>query len=164
MRYRCLIAIFISLGSLSCQNEVKVAVSSVHFWTDSQIEVRAGQTVIIKATGEVYGRYAPPEHVWGPIGPKGQTDELADSLWMLPGAPKIALIGKIGEEGNPFKIGNETKISVVLDGRLFLGVNDRVYLHPADHHYVEGNTQQMHTGCYEDNRGEFKVQIKISDL
>ncbi len=56
---------------------------------------------MIEATGEVYGRYNPPGHIRGPLGPDGQTDEIADSLWMLPGVPKIALIAKIGEEGKP---------------------------------------------------------------
>jgi len=159
MRHRLLVTIFISLSSLSCRNEAKVTVSSVHFWTDSQIDVQAGQTVTIKATGEVYGRYAPPERVWGPIGPEGQTDELADSLWMLPGVPKIILIAKIGEDGEPFEVGSEMRISAERQGRMFLGVNDRVYLHPQDHHYKAGVTQQMHTGCYEDNKGEFTAKI-----
>ncbi len=159
MCYRLLVTIFISLSSLSCQNEVKVTVSSVDFWTDTKIEVKAGQAITIQATGEVYGQYNPPEHIWGPLGPDGQTDEIADSLWMLPGVPKITLLAKIGEDGEPFEVGSEMRIYAERQGRLFLGVNDRVYLHPQDHHYKEGVMQQMHTGCYEDNKGEFTPKI-----
>jgi len=153
------IVLLILVGFFSCQKVTTVTVSSVDFWTGTNIEVKAGHAITIEATGEVYGRYNPPEHIWGPLGPDGQTDEIADSLWMLPGAPKIALIAKIGKEGNPFKIGSGTKISTEYDGQLFLGVNDRVYLHPQDHHYKEGVTQQMHTGCYEDNKGKFRAKI-----
>jgi len=154
------IVMLILAGFFSCQKTTTVTVSSVDFWTDTNIEVKAGQAITIEATGEVYGQYNPPEHIWGPLGPEGQTDELADSLWMLPGVPKIILIAKIGEDGEPFEVGSEMRISAEQrQGRLFLGVNDRVYLHPQDHHYKEGVTQQMHTGCYEDNKGEFTAKI-----
>jgi hypothetical protein len=133
----------------------------VNFWTDTEIDLQAGQTIAIEASGEVFGRYAPPERVWGPLGPEGQTDEIADSLWMLPGVPKIALIAKIGEEGRPFKVGSKVKFVSDREGKLFLGVNDRVYLHPADHHYVEGETRQTHEGCYTDNKGEFIAKISL---
>lgn len=158
------IVMLILAGFFNCQKETTVTVSSVDFWTDTKIEVKAGQAITIQATGEIYGQYNPPEHIWGPLGPDGQTDEIADSLWMLPGAPKIALIAKIGKEGKPFKIGSGTKISTEYDGQLFLGVNDRVYLHPEDHHYIEGESPQIHAGCYEDNKGEFTVRIRVSDL
>ena len=100
MKSRLHIVLLIAAG-LSCQKETTVTVSSVDIWTGTKIEVKAGQVIIVEATGEVYGLYDPPERIWGPLGPDGQTDEIADSLWMLPGVPKIALIAKIGEEGKP---------------------------------------------------------------
>ncbi len=100
MKFRLNIALLITLG-FSCQKETTVTVSSVDIWTGTKIEVKAGQIIMIEAIGEVYGRYNPPGHIWGSLGPDGQTDEIADSLWMLPGVPKIALIAKIGEEGKP---------------------------------------------------------------
>ena len=69
--------------SFSCQKETTVTVSSVDFWTDTKVKVKAGQTITIEASGEVYGQYNPPDHIWGPLGPEGQTDEVAESLWML---------------------------------------------------------------------------------
>ena len=148
--------------SIACESDIKiVTVSSVDFWTDTKINVMAGQTISIKASGEVFGHYNPPERIWGPLTPDGQTDEIADSLWMLPGVPKIALIAKIGEDGTPIKIGKAAILSADRDGRLFLGVNDRIYLHPSDHHYAEGDTRHMHQGCYTDNRGEFLARITI---
>ena len=153
------IVMLILAGFFSCQKTTTITVSSADFWTDTNIEVKAGQAITIEATGEVYGQYNPPERVWGPLGPEGQTDELADSLWMLPGVPKIILIAKIGKDGEPFEVGSEMRISAERQGRLFLGVNDRVYLHPQDHHYKEGVTQKMHTGCYEDNKGEFTAKF-----
>ena len=109
MQVRFVIAILITISLCSCQEKTKVTVSSIDFWTDTHVDIRGGQTVSIQATGEVYGRYSPPDGVWGPLGPEGQTDEIADSLWMLPGVPKIALIAKIGEEGEPFEVGSEKK-------------------------------------------------------
>ncbi len=163
MEFRYLIVILIFVSFFSCQKETAVTVSSIDFWTDTKVEVKAGQVITIEATGEVYGQYNPPAHIWGPLGPEGQTDEVADSLWMLPGAPKIVLIGKIGEEGKPFEVSREVDFSAENGGLLFLGVNDRVYLHPLDHHYVEKDSRQIHAGCYEDNKGEFTARIKVSN-
>ena len=148
--------------AIACQSDIKsVTVSSVDFWTDTGIDIMAGQRLSVEASGEVFGHYNPPKRIWGPLSPDGQTDEIADSLWMLPGVPKIALIAKIGEDGTPIKIGRAAIFSADRDGRLFLGVNDRVYLHPSDHHYVEGDPRRMHQGCYTDNKGEFLARIAV---
>ncbi len=56
-----------------------------------------------------------------------------------------------------------TKISTQYAGQLFLGLNDRIYLHPQDHHYIEGESRQIHVGCYEDNKGEFTARIRVND-
>ena len=100
IKFRLNIVLLITLG-FSCQKETTVTVFSVDIWNGTKIEVKAGQIIMIEATAEVYGRYNPSGHICGPLGPDGQTDEIADSLWMLPGLPKIALIAKIGEEGKP---------------------------------------------------------------
>ncbi len=100
MKFRLNIVLLITLG-FSCQKRQQLRFLPVDIWTGTKIEVKAGQIIMIEAIGEVYGRYNPPGHIWGSLGPDGQTDEIADSLWMLPGVPKIALIAKIGEEGKP---------------------------------------------------------------
>jgi hypothetical protein len=71
------------------------------------------------ATGEVR---------WGPgrrDGAAGERDSPSNQNRPMPDRPAASLIGKIGENGDPFFIGNATDaIRVRSGGRLFLGIND----------------------------------------
>jgi hypothetical protein len=99
------------------EREVNVAAASG--WTETGIEVRGGQQLYFYARGEVR---------WGPKrsdGPAGESDSPRNANRPIPSRAAAALIGRIGENGDPFFIGDDrSPIRVRGGGRLFLGVND----------------------------------------
>jgi hypothetical protein len=88
-------------------------------WTDAGMDVRAGQQILFAATGQVR---------WGPNrrdGAAGEHNSPVNQGRPMPDRNAAALIGKIGENGDPFFIGdNREPIRVRGSGRLFLGIND----------------------------------------
>ncbi len=99
--------------------ERSVAVNARTPWTDTGVEVRRGQEIFFTATGEVR---------WGPgrrDGAAGERNSPSNPGRPMPERNAAALIGKIGENGDPFFIGASTQGIRVRDGgRLFLGIND----------------------------------------
>ncbi len=103
------------------QGELDVRVDARARWQDSGLFVEAGQRVTIRASGawrdrdgttDVNGRTAQPLN--------GRRNEIA-----LPGAPLMMLVGKIGDDGVPFRIGAQTELTASRQGQLFLMANDR---------------------------------------
>ena len=97
-------------------------VNSNSAWTDTSVDVRAGQTIYFEATGEVR---------WGRDrrdGPAGENNSPRNANRPMPNRPAVALIGKIGSESTDyFFIGDEQgPIRVRATGRLYLGLNDDV--------------------------------------
>jgi len=88
-------------------------------WTRTNIELRDGQELWFDSRGEVR---------WGPgrkDGPGGESGSPRNPARPIPSRPGAALIGKIGESGDPFFIGNDRgPIRVRGRGTLFLGIND----------------------------------------
>lgn len=88
-------------------------------WTRTSVELRDGQEVWFDSRGEVR---------WGPgrkDGPGGESGSPRNPARPIPSRPGAALIGKIGENGDPFFIGNDRgPIRVRGRGTLFLGIND----------------------------------------
>ena len=109
--------------------ERSVAVSARTQWTDTGVDLRPGQDVYFTAEGEVR---------WGPgrrDGAAGERNSPFNQGRPMPDRNAAALIGKIGENGDPFFIGNTTSpIRVRGAGRLYLGINDD---------YLEDNTGQL---------------------
>jgi hypothetical protein len=99
--------------------EREVGVDAARAWTDTGIDVRAGQTVYFSARGKVQ---------WGP----GRQDDAGGEGGShynpnrpIPGRPGAALIGRVGERDEPFFIGSdEGPIRMRASGRLYLGIND----------------------------------------
>lgn len=118
-------------------------------WTDTGIDVVAGTTLTIHASGTVkYGGMA--SQVTGPNG--GNFDgQKFFSTAVLPGAVVVSLIGKIDEtplpEGTPGDgagfVGASYQITVPASGRLFLGFNDQ-------------------RQAFGDNAGSFSVTVSVS--
>jgi len=88
-------------------------------WTDSGITVNAGDRVMFQASGTInYGRSEGQTAT--PDGGGERRSNYPD-----PSVPVGALIGKVGNNGQPFAIGNQRQaLSMPASGRLFLGVND----------------------------------------
>lgn len=88
-------------------------------WTDAGIDVRSGQELLFSPTGQVR---------WGPNrrdGAGGERNSPFNQSRPMPDRNAAALIGKIGENGDPFFIGDGREaIRVRGSGRLFLGIND----------------------------------------
>ena len=109
----------VSGGRPSGMREQQTIVSSDTAWTDSGIDVRAGQTIYFESQGRVR---------WGrdrQDGPAGERNSPSNPNRPMGNRNAAALIGKIGND--MFFIGDETgPIRVRTSGRLQLGVNDDV--------------------------------------
>jgi PA-IL-like protein len=109
-------------GRPSGMRERDVNVNAAERWTDTGVNVRAGQTIYVSANGKVR---------WGPgrqDGPAGEHNSPRNDARPIPSRPAAALIGRIGD-GDYFFIGDDTDAIRMRDsGRLYLGINDD-YLH-----------------------------------
>ena len=101
--------------------ERQINVTAREAWTDTGIDVRAGQMVYFAASGEVR---------WGPNrrdGAAGEQNSPVNPGRPLPERPAAALIGRVGDGRDVFFIGNDTAgFRVRGNGRLYLGINDDV--------------------------------------
>lgn len=99
--------------------ERSVMVQARTRWTDTGVDVRPGQEVFFAASGEVR---------WGPgrrDGAAGERNSPFNQGRPMPDRNAAALIGRIGENGDPFFVGDSTQgIRVRGAGRLYLGIND----------------------------------------
>jgi hypothetical protein len=99
--------------------EKSVSVDAASRWTDTGVDVRAGQRLRFHATGEVR---------WGPgrkDGPAGEGGSHSNDARPMPNRAGAALIGRVGQGQDVFFIGGEEgEIRVRNTGRLYLGVND----------------------------------------
>jgi hypothetical protein len=112
-----------------------IVVDSSVRWTDTGLDVRAGQMLTFDADGEVRlsdnaGDFASP-------GGSQTGRRAADSP--VRNAPAGGLIARVGN-GNPVYVGGRTAVRVPSSGRLYLSVNDD-YL--------------------ADNQGEYRVTINV---
>ena len=98
----------------------QIIVSGRERWTPTGIRVRAGQGMYFRASGAVR-LSADPNDEATPTGAKsGRTAPAAP----VAGAPVGALIGRIGTDGRPFLIGDQTEVTMPATGLLHLSVND----------------------------------------
>jgi len=102
--------------------ERQVNISALDPWTNTGVDVRTGQEIYFKASGEVR---------WGPNrrdGAGGERNSPRNLNRPLPDRAAAALIGRIGELGDPFFIGDDPgPFRARTSGRLFLGINDDVF-------------------------------------
>jgi hypothetical protein len=88
-------------------------------WVDTGINVKIGQEILFQATGSI--NIDPETVVY-------QTGELYlnwNKKKPLPNQPTGAIIGKIGNKGTNFYIGDDKAPSQIgTEGRLFIGIND----------------------------------------
>jgi hypothetical protein len=105
-------------------------------WTDTGMQVRAGETLRFLPSGEVN---------WGPgrhDGPAGEVNSPYNQSRPIPDRPGAALIGRIGND--TFYIGEgSTSFRVRTSGRLYLGINDD---------YVQDNSGYFRVTVQRENR------------
>jgi len=100
--------------------ERQTNVTAREAWTDTGVDVRAGQQVYFVAAGETR---------WGPNrrdGAAGERNSPFNAGRPLPDRPAAALIGRIGERDVFFIGGDTMPFRVRSSGRLYLGINDDV--------------------------------------
>ena len=99
--------------------ERSVNVDARSQWTDTGVDLRAGQRIRFEAKGEVR---------WGPgrkHGPGGEGGSHSNPGRPLPNRPGASLIGRVGGGADLFFIGEDRgEIRVRSGGRLHLGIND----------------------------------------
>lgn len=117
------------------QIEVKAALG----WVDTGVDVREGEWLVFRASGNISLQKGNPIAGCGPEGLDLQTPQQP-----LPDRNLGALVGKVvkvlsvtvdeetGEEvreevSSVFYIGAGSEVQIPLEGRLYLGVNDNVY-------------------------------------
>lgn len=103
-------------------------------WTDSHIDLKAGNNVQITARGEVFHSEN------SSLGPEGFPNR-PELLTPLDTANHAGLLARVGTTGTPFYVGRRTAFTADRDGRLFLGIND---------------------GGLENNRGSFTATVTVS--
>jgi hypothetical protein len=96
-----------------------VTVDGRKAWTDTGIDVRAGDVVTIAASGEVFANETLGT---GPNGFTERPDLVASNV--LKTDNHAGLIGRIGETGVPFAVGSDFSSGRLPAGRLYLGIND----------------------------------------
>ena len=108
-------------GSGRSAEPIEATVSARESWQGSGVFLEAGQSVTITASG-TWGDAAGMTDVNGRASQVlfGRRNEIA-----LPSAPVMLLVGKIGEDGVPFRIGSELRLTAPRAGPLFLMANDR---------------------------------------
>lgn len=99
-----------------------VSVAVDQSWTDTGLDLGAGDRVIVTASGAAAAS-AVVQGVPQWFGPDGIGDNCQDPNKPYPCATNM-LVGKIGESGAGFAVGSFRGFSADAPGRLYLGVND----------------------------------------
>jgi hypothetical protein len=110
-------------------NSQAITVASNVPWTDSGIDVNAGDSLHITTTGTV--DFSDKTG----IGPEGAARGWKDTILALSvsSAGRGALIGRVGNDraARPFFIGADGTVTVPVSGRLFLGINQAEIAKPT---------------------------------
>jgi hypothetical protein len=97
------------------QSTQEFQVSPSQAWTDTGLDLQAGEAVKISATASGSGASA--------CDPKGSTAAPGGQL-PLPSAPAGALIARLHQQGTPVLVGAGTDLNIQESSHLFLGLNE----------------------------------------
>jgi Ca2+-binding EF-hand superfamily protein len=125
-----------TIGALGGQSaNMTVRVNSQQRWVDTGLDVRSGDIITFSTSGQIQMS----DNASDVAVPGGATSHRMAPDAPISGVYAGALIGKINNYA-PMAIGDQSRITAPVSGRLYLGVNDD-YL--------------------QDNRGEFVVQLGV---
>jgi hypothetical protein len=91
-------------------------------FTDTGIDVKTGDDVLVTATGSVFPAIPDRTMVAGPDGVPNRPD--LKQFNVVGNVDHSGLIGRIGPVGSVFAVGHRYRVTAVDGGRLFLGIND----------------------------------------
>ena len=115
----------------------RLRIATIREWSDTFLDVKAGQKIQISAEGNVHGSPRSGDWAYGPWG----ADGMVQGDGGQGGVRYFALVGKIdGTSPQEFVVGKHLEIEAKQDGRLYLGMAD------TDHY---------------DNSGEFVATVSI---
>lgn len=89
-------------------------------WQSVGVRADQGDRLIIHAQGTWL--YTPGEY----HGPEGHDRYTSPSFYPLPGVPGGALIGRVGEQSQPFYVGQGTSRITQNDGTVYLRIDDDI--------------------------------------
>ena len=122
-------------GQAAPATSMTVHVNSQQRWVDTGLDVRSGDIITFSTTGQIQMS----DNASDVAVPGGATSHRMAPDAPISGVYAGALIGKINNY-SPMAIGDQSRITAPVSGRLYLGVNDDYLL---------------------DNRGEFVVQLGV---
>jgi CheY-like chemotaxis protein len=106
-----------------------VTISGNDVWTDTKIDLQAGERIRITCSGTI--QVPADKKGNSPIstGPEGLARSWKDlmRIFPVPDGNRGTVISRIGDDGavQPFAVGASKEISVIVPGRLFLGINQQ---------------------------------------
>ncbi|HJN66621.1 MAG: hypothetical protein GY783_05595 [Gammaproteobacteria bacterium] len=115
------------LVAVGCSGRVQppgknIQLASNTTWTSEGIQIQAGQTVTIRASGSY--RF---DSLGNECGPEGIAEAAPHTgKWPVSALTGLALIGRIGKDGTPFFIGRKITKRAESSGMLYLAVNDDI--------------------------------------
>ena len=125
-------------------------------WVDSGVAVKAGERVLLTASGTLRYADAPDDN-----GPEGRPRSWKDLVRILPfnEAGRGALLARIGdaETAQPFLVGARREFPARFTGRLFLGINQ------ADNEAADG-TYRVRVELYAPEAGAAPAAAEFRDV
>jgi hypothetical protein len=107
-----------------CAQTKEITVKGDQTWVDTGMDVKAGYLIRFEASGSL--KYADAREA---CGPDGLARGWKDMIRILPlnDVGRGALLGRVGsgDAVRPFLIGAKSETRMVVDGRLFLGINQQ---------------------------------------
>ena len=133
LKHQTLLLLLATVAALSAADRKEVDVNADIPWTDSGIDLNAGDSLAFSATGSV-------AFVGNAASPDGLGRGFLDLLAQLPlnSSGRGALLGKIGSSAaaRPFLIGSKSQRTAPAAGRLFLGINQMASVRGVGSHHV----------------------------
>lgn len=106
-----------------------VSISGQEVWTDTKIDLQSGEKIRIACSGTIQVPADKQGNAPISAGPDGLARSWKDlmRIFPVPDGNRAAVIGRIGDDGaaQPFAVGAGKDITVIVPGRLYLGINQQ---------------------------------------
>jgi hypothetical protein len=114
-----------------------VTVSAKKMWTDTGVQVRKGDYIVIEASGQANASGVSTDGAYKWVGPDGwghapkfnagNTNNPMRWVWVLGSESSLGcMTGKIGRNGRPFMVGSSYTFTAQENETLYLGFNDHI--------------------------------------